>query len=83
MASHAAVPPSPPPPPHGCSQEDILVAINSKLDAIIERLGKGDTALALLEHRLAFIERIVYGLCGFILLSVLTGIVALVVKSSP
>jgi len=76
MASHAAIP-----APHACSQDEILQAINTKLDAIIERLGKGDTALALLEHRLAFIERIVYGLCGFILISVLTGIVALVVKS--
>jgi hypothetical protein len=61
----------------------MLERIELKLDEILTRLGKGDTAIALLEHRLAFIERIVYGLCGFILIAVLAGIVALVVKGAP
>jgi hypothetical protein len=74
---------TPPNPPHVCTQIEVLERIELKLDEILTRLGKGDTAIALLEHRLAFIERIVYGLCGFILLAVLAGIVALVVRGAP
>ena len=69
------------PAQHACSQDDVLNQINTKLDEILNRLAKGDTAIALLEHRLAFVEKIVYGLCGFILISVLGGIVAIVVRS--
>lgn len=76
MASHDHIPAS----PHVCVEKELLEKINSKLDQVLERLAAGDTAIALLEHRLAFIEKIVYGLCGFILLAVLGGIVALVVK---
>jgi len=60
-----------------------LGIINGKLDQILERLAKGDTAIALLEHRVAFLEKIVYGLCGIILVSVIGAIVALVVRGSP
>jgi hypothetical protein len=74
---------TPPNPPHVCTQIEVLERIEGKLDEILTRLGRGDTAIALLEHRLAFIERIVYGLCGFILLAVLAGIVALVVRGAP
>lgn len=57
--------------------------IDQKLDLVLDRLAAGDTAIALLEHRLAFVEKIVYGLCGFILLAVLAGVVALVVRAAP
>jgi hypothetical protein len=60
------MPPSPP-NAHVCTQADILDRIDSKLDEILVRLAKGDTALALLSHRIAFVEKIVYGLCGIIL----------------
>jgi hypothetical protein len=59
---------------------DLLGEINAKLDGITERLGKGDTALALLEHRVASLEKIVYGMVGVILLAVVGALVALVVK---
>jgi len=52
----------------------------AKLDEVLERLADGDTAIALLEHRTSFLEKIVYGLCGTILLTVLGGIIALVVR---
>jgi prophage DNA circulation protein len=54
-----------------------------KVDQVLDRLAKGDTAIALLEHRVAFLEKIVYGLCGFVLLAVLGGVVALVVRAHP
>ena len=41
------------------------------------------TAIALLEHRVCFLEKIVYGLCGTILLAVLGGICALVIRAQP
>lgn len=66
---------------HTCTQSDILETINGKLDQILDRLAKGDTAIALLDHRITALERIVYGLCGVILLSVVGGLVALVVRS--
>lgn len=52
----------------------------AKVDLVLERLAKGDTAIALLEHRVAFLEKIVYSLCGVVLLTVLGAVVALVVK---
>jgi hypothetical protein len=61
----------------------LLEQINSKLDEVLERLAKGDTAIALLEHRVCFLEKIVYGLCGTILLTVLGGILALVIRAQP
>jgi hypothetical protein len=68
---------------HDCTQADVLDRIDGKLDQIIERLAKGDTALALLAHRIAFVEKIVYGLCSVVLLAVLGAVVALVVKGHP
>jgi hypothetical protein len=68
---------------HDCTQGDILDQINGKLDQIIERLAKGDTAIALLEHRVNSLEKVVYGLCGVILLAVVGGLVALVVRTGP
>ena len=68
---------------HDCTQKDVLDRIDGKLDQIIERLAKGDTALALLAHRIAFVERIVYGLCSIILVAVIGAIVALVVRTHP
>jgi hypothetical protein len=65
------------------AQPNLLEQINAKLDQVLERLAKGDTAIALLEHRVCFLEKIVYGLCGTILLSVLAGIIALVVRAQP
>jgi tetrahydromethanopterin S-methyltransferase subunit G len=56
-----------------------LDKIDEKLDEILSRLAKGDTAIALLEHRIGAIERIVYGLCGLVLTAVAGGIIGLVV----
>lgn len=58
----------------------MLERIEGKLDAIADRLAKGDTAIALMEHRIGSVERIVYGLCGTVLVAVLGGGLALVVK---
>jgi tetrahydromethanopterin S-methyltransferase subunit G len=77
--SHAAIPavsPDGQPP----SLFDLLAEINRKLDEITERLGKGDTALALLGHRVASLEKIVYGMVGVILFAVVGALVALVIK---
>lgn len=62
------------------TEQSVLDQINAKLDQVLERLAKGDTAIALLEHRVAFLEKIVYGLCGIILVAVIGAIVALVVR---
>jgi hypothetical protein len=74
-------------PNHGHQTEDpqpnLLQEINAKLDQVLERLAKGDTAIALLEHRVNFLEKIVYGLCGTILIAVLGGILALVIRAQP
>jgi hypothetical protein len=65
---------------HNCSQQEILEKIDSKLDEIIARLAKGDTAIALLDHRVSAVEKIVYGLCTTTLLAVVGGVLALVIK---
>ena len=39
--------------------------------------------MALLNHRVAFLEKIVYGMCGLILVAVIGAIIALVVKGHP
>ena len=65
---------------HPPSVYDILSEMNGKLDTITERLGKGDTALALLQHRVDNLEKIVHGVIGVILLAFIGAIVALVVK---
>jgi len=75
MASHPAIP-----PPHTCAQQELLEKIDGKLDTVIERLAKGDTAIALLDHRVNGLEKIVYGTCSLTLLAVLGGGIALVVK---
>lgn len=77
--SHAAIPaisPDGQPP----SLFDILAEINAKLDAINERLGKGDTAIELLQHRVQQLERIVFGGVGVVLLAVGGALIAMVVK---
>lgn len=70
-------------PQHQDDQPNLLKEINAKLDQVLERLAKGDTAIALLEHRVCFLEKIIYGLCGTILLAVLGGICALVIRAQP
>lgn len=62
---------------------DDIEWIKNKLGEIVDRLAKGDTRLELLEHRIGFLEKIVFGCCGLILLGVLGGLVALVVRSGP
>lgn len=54
--------------------------IKSGVADILNRLAKGDTHLALLEHRVQQLERIVFGMCGVALLAVVGGLVALVVR---
>ena len=65
------------------AMSSVLGSINSKLDQIIDRLAKGDTAITMLNHRVAFLEKIVYGMCSVVLLGVISALVALVVKSHP
>jgi hypothetical protein len=60
---------------------DDVAWIKDKLGEISDRLAKGDTRLELLEHRVGFLEKIVFGCCGLILLAVLGGLVALVIRS--
>lgn len=74
------------PQPDGNDGNDahgLLGQIIVKLDEVLDRLAKGDTAIALLEHRVAFLEKIVYGLCSIILVTVIGAIVALVVRTHP
>lgn len=56
-----------------------LQTINEKLDVIIKRLAEGDTAIALLRHRVFFLEKIVYGGCALMGVTVFGAIIALVV----
>lgn len=56
-----------------------LRAISDKLDKILERLAEGDTALALLRHRINFLEKIVYGGCTLLGTTVVIAILSLVV----
>lgn len=55
--------------------------ILSKLEDILTRLGKGDTRFELLEHRVAFLEKIIYGACGVVGLAVIGGLIALIMRS--
>ena len=59
---------------------DILHEINLKLDAINDRLGKGDTKMTLLEHRVDMLEKLVFGGVTIALLAIGGGILTLVVK---
>jgi hypothetical protein len=59
---------------------DILHEINVKLDAINDRLGKGDTKMSLLEHRVDMLEKLVFGGVAIALLAIGGGILTLVVK---
>jgi len=68
------------PAAHPCSHKELLEKIDGKLDQVIDRLAKGDTALALLDHRVSSIEKIVYGLCATTGLGVLGALLALVIK---
>ncbi len=72
----AAVSPEGQPP----SIYDILSEINAKLDDINERLGKGDTSIELLQHRVQQLERIVFGGVTVVLLAVGGALVAMVLK---
>lgn len=68
-----------PPSGHLCTQSEIMERIEGKLDAILDRLGKGDTAIALLEHRVNGLEKIVYGLSALILVAVAGAMVSVVI----
>jgi hypothetical protein len=59
---------------------DILHEISTKLDVINERLGRGDTAIELLQHRVQTLERIVFGGVTVVLLGVGGAMVAMVIK---
>ena len=54
--------------------------LDSKVDEIIVRLEKGSGEFKLQEHRISFVERILYGVIGAILLAIVAGIMALVIK---
>jgi hypothetical protein len=74
--SHPAITPDGQPP----SIYDILAEISAKLDTMNERLGKGDTAIGLLEHRVQQLERIVFGGVTLVLLAVGGAVVAMVIR---
>jgi hypothetical protein len=57
MTSHNAAPAVTQPFTHPCTQQDLLEKINEKLDIIIERLARGDTAIALHDHRISELEK--------------------------
>lgn len=65
---------------HDCTQGAILSEIRQDVKSILDRLAKGDTKLELFEHRIASLEKIVYGMVAVILLAVVGALVALVVK---
>jgi hypothetical protein len=60
---------------------EVLASIESKLDDIQDRLHDGDTAMALLEHRVSFLEKLVYGVCGALGISLVGAVAALVIKT--
>ena len=77
----------PAPTPHDCTQHELLSQIHGKMgsiegkvDTVIDRLAKGDTSIALLDHRVGGLEKIVYGMCSLSLIAVIGGVIALVVK---
>lgn len=57
----------------------LLKEINEKLALILDRLAKGDTELALLRHRVDFLEKIVYGGCTLLGTTVVIALLSLVV----
>lgn len=59
---------------------ELLTHLDEKIDEVLKRLAEGDTKMALTDHRMASIERIVYGGCALVLIAVAGGIIALVVK---
>jgi hypothetical protein len=68
-------------PPDTCAEHhDLMLKIDGKLDAIIERLGKGDVTFATVTLRVDHIERVVYGAMALALTAVSGAILALVVK---
>lgn len=67
----------------GLSERELLHGIRRDVRHILERLATGDTAIALLQHRVAALERIVYTMVGAVLLAFLAAIIALVVRSHP
>lgn len=70
-----------PPSPELCTvHKSDINEIKSGIADILARLAKGDTHLALLEHRVQQLERIVFGMCSVALLAVVVGLVALVVR---
>lgn len=59
---------------------EVVRSIEAGVQSILTRLAKGDTALALLEHRVAFLERLVYGVIAIIGTAFVGAVVALVIK---
>lgn len=57
-----------------------LSAIETKVDKVLMRLGEGDVRLATFMDRVRRLELLVYGAVGFVLLSVLGAIVAIVIR---
>ena len=67
-----------------CSvHQDDVVWIKERLSEIVDQLAKENTRTSLLEHRIGFLEKIVFTACGLILVAVLVGLIALVVRSGP
>ncbi len=59
---------------------EVVESIDERMGVLIERSTKWDTTIALLEHRVAFLERLVYGVVGILGTSFVVGIAALVIK---
>lgn len=57
--------------------------VHAAIDAIRELLGKGNTRFAMLEHRVQFLERIVFSACALVGIAVISGVLALIIRSSP
>jgi hypothetical protein len=63
---------------HKCTEREVLAQINNKLDGlkddlsgIKERLVAGDAKMSRTDEKVAFLEKIVYGTVGCVVLGVL------------
>lgn len=71
-------------PPEVCQHHDAIMArIEAKLDAVLERLSKGDVTFATTVLRVDQIEKVVYGAMGLALTAVAGAVLALVIKTHP
>lgn len=57
--------------------------VHAAIAEIRDLLGKGNTRFAMLEHRVQFLERIIFSACALVGVAVIGGLLALVIRSAP